>query len=65
MNCKVIFYWPTERPGVEIATMHHIHLEDLEELILVMVESQGGPFLRFSVVNVNFPKLAFSMDSEE
>jgi hypothetical protein len=53
----VIFYWPTDKIGLEIATVHHIHLEDLEELILVMVEAQGIPFLRIHILNWNFPKV--------
>lgn len=56
MNFKVIIYWPTEKADLEIATMHQIHLEDLEELILTMVETQGKPFLRICMFNVNFPR---------
>jgi hypothetical protein len=65
LNCRVIFFWATDKPGVELATSHNIHLEDLEELILVMVDAQGAAFLRFHVVNLNFPKPSLTTFYEE
>lgn len=37
-------------------TAHSTHFEDLEELLLEMVLARDQPFLKVSILNVNFPK---------
>lgn len=40
-----------------MVTVHSIHMEDLEDLLIDMVLNRGKPFMRVSILNGNYPHI--------